>query len=180
MKISPSKIQVSVSCKKCNIVFTKRKDTLSSWQGNCRSCAQKIAKSDNDLKKKMSVMSRKQLLRQGGIPNARKFTTENSSGSKSYSWKGGITPLNMKIRTSLKMIKWRKAVFERDNYTCVMCNKRGGYKEADHIKPFAVYKELRFDINNGRTLCKPCHIVYGAKVSHGKVIKEATLVLTGK
>lgn len=29
--------------------------------------------------------------------------------------------------------------------------------EADHIKPFAYFPELRLDVNNGQTLCKDCH-----------------------
>lgn len=53
---------------------------------------------------------------------------------------------------------WRRAVFERDDYTCQHCGQRGnGTLEADHIKPWALFKELRYDVNNGRTLCKSCH-----------------------
>ena len=29
---------------------------------------------------------------------------------------------------------WRDAVFQRDNYTCQMCDQYGGYLEVDHIK----------------------------------------------
>jgi hypothetical protein len=75
--------------------------------------------------------------------------------------------INRRLRYSKKMDEWRKAVFERDNYTCQHCHVRGGYIQADHIKPFAYFPELRFDLNNGRTLCKPCHVktdTYGGRV----------------
>lgn len=75
-------------------------------------------------------------------------------------WKGGICYINEndKIRKSVEYRLWRKAVFERDNYTCIWCgDNKGGNLEADHIKPFAQYPELRFAIDNGRTLCKDCH-----------------------
>lgn len=52
---------------------------------------------------------------------------------------------------------WRKAIFERDDYTCQHCHIRGTYLEADHIKPFAFFPALRFELSNGRTLCRPCH-----------------------
>ena len=81
------------------------------------------------------------------------FTGENNPR-----WKGGITPINKKIRNSLEYKLWRKAVFERDNYTCVWCkDKRGGNLNADHIKSFALFPELRLSIDNGRTLCLECH-----------------------
>ncbi len=73
-------------------------------------------------------------------------------------WKGGITPINQAIRTSKEYKDWRVSVFERDNYTCLDCGSRGVILHADHIKPFAYYPELRLVIENGRTLCVPCHV----------------------
>lgn len=78
-------------------------------------------------------------------------------GKNHHAWKGGITPIHRAIRASVEYEEWRKKVFERDNYTCVKCGKIGDYLNADHIKRFAEYHELRFDINNGQTLCEDCH-----------------------
>jgi len=85
------------------------------------------------------------------------FTHERMAGENNWNWKGGITPINMRIRASKEYQLWRKAVFERDKFTCRFCGKIGGILHADHIKPFALFPELRFAIDNGRTLCKQCH-----------------------
>lgn len=111
---------------------TKRKIGLASL-GNKYSVGRKLSQ---ETKLKMSIAQK---------------------GEKSASWKGGITPLNSIIRRSLEYRTWRTKVFERDNYTCVQCGKTNCYLEADHIKSFAYYPELRFDIDNGRTLCLECH-----------------------
>jgi len=88
-------------------------------------------------------------------------------GEKNPNWKGGITPKNERIRESLEFKLWRKAVFERDNFTCQKCGEKGGRLVAHHIFNFADYPELRFAIDNGITLCNKCHREFHKK--YGKI-----------
>lgn len=94
--------------------------------------------------------------------------TRSHRGENHPNWQGGKTALIQKLRNSTEYKLWREAVFKRDNYTCVWCgDSRGGNLNADHIKPFALFPELRFAIDNGRTLCEPCHWTtdtFGAKI----------------
>jgi 5-methylcytosine-specific restriction endonuclease McrA len=92
----------------------------------------------------------------------REKISKSLRGSKAPNWRGGISTENELQRKQRRYYYWRKSVFERDNYTCVDCgarSKKGNRVElnADHIKPFAKFKELRFDLDNGRTLCVECH-----------------------
>ena len=80
-------------------------------------------------------------------------------GADNPNWKGGITPENHKLRRTPEYVAWRISVFERDGYTCQFCAQVGGELHADHIKPFSLFPEHRVDINNGRTLCRRCHML---------------------
>lgn len=60
------------------------------------------------------------------------------------------------LRSSTQNRVWATAVRERDNFTCQICGCHGHI--ADHIKKFSEYPELRFELSNGRTLCKRCHL----------------------
>ena len=88
--------------------------------------------------------------------------TIDNSGSNHPRWRGGISSENQLFRQTIEYKAWRKSVFNRDNYTCQICNNRSskGNKvrlNADHIKSFADYPELRLEITNGRTLYETCH-----------------------
>lgn len=61
------------------------------------------------------------------------------------------------LKNSMQWKEWRTQVFERDNYTCQDCSQRGGRLHPHHIKPFSEFIELAFDVDNGITLCEPCH-----------------------
>lgn len=75
---------------------------------------------------------------------------------KHWNWKGGISK-DVHSISEPKYKEWRKSVFERDNYTCQKCFLKGIYIEAHHIKSWAKYPELRYEISNGLTLCRECH-----------------------
>ena len=78
-------------------------------------------------------------------------------GAKNNYWKGGITPINAKIRTSAEYLFWRKSCMVRDDFTDQKTGISGGYLEVHHINNFADFPELRFDINNGITLSRTSH-----------------------
>jgi hypothetical protein len=78
-------------------------------------------------------------------------------GAGNPNWRGGINPARQQFMASIEYKTWRRHVFQRDDFTCQACGTRGGNLEADHELPFSLYPDLRLEILNGRTLCKPCH-----------------------
>lgn len=86
------------------------------------------------------------------------------TGAKNPNWRGGVTPENEKIRKSLEYKKWRADVLKKDNYTCILCGVVQTRKcplVVDHIKPFSLFPELRFEVSNGRSLCRQCDLKNG-------------------
>jgi len=79
-------------------------------------------------------------------------------GSNHWNWKGGIDKWRPRERIEYK--NWRKKVFENDNYTCWICEIKGGYLEAHHLKEWSKYPKLRYKVSNGMALHFDCHRIY--------------------
>ena len=55
-----------------------------------------------------------------------------------------------------KSFAWRNQVLIRDNFTCKQCGVRFDL-QAHHIYSYKHEPDLRYDVNNGITLCSLCH-----------------------
>lgn len=119
------------------------------------------------------IPSRSELLgiyynEKGGIEKARKTQSTMENRIKSSCRQHGIPIEEFNgfssseqhlARNNTYYKEWIRKVFERDNYTCQCCGKRGGNLNAHHLYNFSEHKDLRYDINNGITLCEKCHLV---------------------
>jgi hypothetical protein len=94
-----------------------------------------------------------------GISRARKGVARPElRGEKNHNWKGGT--YRKERQTAMGRIEykvWRQTVFKRDYFRCVLCGASGVKLEANHIRLWRDYPELRYDVDNGVTLCGPCH-----------------------
>jgi 5-methylcytosine-specific restriction endonuclease McrA len=53
---------------------------------------------------------------------------------------------------------WRLSVYKRDKFTCQMpgCKSKRQI-QAHHIRKWSTASALRYDLDNGITLCRQCH-----------------------
>jgi len=102
---------------------------------------------------------------------------KNNRGENHGRWNHNLTNEERKQgRNCPEYIEWRKAVYDRDNYTCQKClDNTGGNLEAHHILPYALFPELRFEVENGITLCETCHDRYHFVWKYGEDCNPKTL-----
>ena len=69
-------------------------------------------------------------------------------------------------------ILFRKGVFERDNYTCIITKQVGGDLVAHHLDGYDWCIDKRYDVSNGVTLSKQIHAQFHKKYGFGKNTKK--------
>jgi len=99
----------------------------------------------------------------------REKTSISQRGDKNHNWKGGKTSPSQKKNYKYEL--WRKKVIQRDNSTCVICNKFCIYPIAHHIRNKTYFPSLQYEVNNGVTLCYDCHMIIHNKVSYYRLKK---------
>ena len=90
-------------------------------------------------------------------------------GEKSPRWKPDKTNRD---RYTVEYRDWRTAVFQRDRFTCQICNCVGGYLEAHHLYSWNQNKSHRYDVDNGITLCRCCHLNFHKQYGFGNNTPE--------
>lgn len=78
---------------------------------------------------------------------------EDNRGEDNARWRGGGNRFHQTREARI----WRRSVFARDDYTCQDCGQRGGKLNAHHIIRVADNEDKATDVDNGITLCIPCH-----------------------
>lgn len=129
---------------------------------NCLSCGVSFWRRPFDIKNGNNKFCSKNCYFEWQKGKSKGKYNRDQSKEKNPNWKGGVSDKNNLIRTSKKYKNWRKKIFKRDDWTCQKCGSRSGKNKAvilhaHHIKPFALYPDLRFNLENGITLCKKCH-----------------------
>lgn len=112
----------------------------------------------------VSVRPIRYLLRKAGVQRTQPETMMGKwVGAKNPNWKGGrMNRDDLRERIAhyeRKMVIFSRVVKARDNHTCKMCGSKEKI-ESNHIIPVRDIKDeaILFDINNGITLCRRCHL----------------------
>lgn len=108
-----------------------------------------------------------------------------NKGLKGY-LSGEKNPMWIKDRTKVKQFEkrlgslytqWRRECHKRDKYQCKLHSEEcSGKLEVHHILRWQDHKELRYDVNNGITLC---HFHHPRKKSDEDKMKELFISLIG-
>jgi len=82
----------------------------------------------------------------------------SNRGENNWNWKGGIKVRGKSTLNTTDYRIWRMSVLKRDNFKYKISNPDcKGQLQTHHILRWAEHPELRYEVNNGITLCRFHH-----------------------
>lgn len=155
IKFDPKRLDQKFCSKKCKGEYQSQQPYEKTPARLVAYAAKRGVRRDPEIGKKISKVL-KAANRKG--PNNPKWKFENASRDRD--------------RKLIDYKNWRLSVFQRDNFTCVICGvtQDKEYIHADHIERWVDAPEKRYEVSNGRTLCRRCHYF----VTYGKIMPESS------
>ena len=144
-------IELNKRCEKCKKLLGYR--NISGFCRNCM-CIKRNQNLEFYERRKKRIVSQE----------IRDKLSKRMMGKNNPNYRGGVTRQRGKHICDRKLKEWRRSVFEHDKYICCECGvhtyKGLGVRiwlEAHHIFDWKDFPEYRYEVWNGRTLCKKCH-----------------------
>lgn len=138
--------------------FTEeRKENISKSLKKYKKTKEHRENHSKSLKKKYGGGFVNPMKNQKRPDNIKRNKLMNQTGKNNGNYRHGYYFGENNPRLSKEYKEWRLKILKRDGHACVKC---GSNQElhVDHVKSFALFPELRFEISNGRVLCKNCHM----------------------
>lgn len=142
-------------CENCGVIFISKYRVTRKYWDKRRFCSEvcmgismkgKLPKNHEALCKMSRTEATKQKM------------SEAQSGEKSFRWNPDRSAVTHNRRNDGEYLQWRKKVYLRDNFKCKIADADcSGRIEAHHVLGWAEYVELRYEVNNGITLCQVHH-----------------------
>lgn len=159
---------VDKTCPECNQTFSRKpKESIKQW-GKKKFCSfhcngkatlrgHKVWNKGKEWPEETKKRLRTARLGKKHKTETRLKMSFAHSGAKNHNYIDGRTRNSGKHYNDLRWKLWREIIFARDNWICQNCFKQGGKLEPHHIKGWAKFPNLRYEIENGTTLCRNCH-----------------------
>mgnify|MGYP001202508258 CR=1 FL=1 len=149
--------------------FDKIVNHEAYWQCLCDCGNSTIVKSENLLGG--DVKSCGCLARESSRTCLLTFITKRGPKNHNYNHSLADEHRDPRLLQTWRYRNWRTGVYERDNFHCQKCHKRGerrfGHLHAHHVESWNNHAELRYEVSNGITLCAVCHALFHKKYGKG-------------
>lgn len=101
----------------------------------------------------------RRILGEHGVPLKPLSIVRPIAGALNPNWRPELSDEERSARRdTFRQAEWREAVYQRDAFTCRRCGDgNGGNLNAHHIVAHCEDEALRWDVDNGITLCGECH-----------------------